>query len=71
MNYRCHNCVHKLDFVDDNNKFIVCNRIIVFGYVLPNMMIEWGRLECLKPGVCPHKITPKEARLYMEANNDT
>jgi hypothetical protein len=32
------------------------------------MSIEEAKAECIKPGVCPHKITPKEARFYTEVN---
>lgn len=65
MKYRCHRCFFKTDWEDDTGKFPICERMHI-------MSIEEAKAECLKPGVCPHHTTRKEAELYIkEDNNET
>lgn len=60
MKYRCHNCFFKTDWEDDTGKFLICERMHI-------MSIEEAKAECLKPSVCPHKITRQEAERYFDS----
>ena len=53
MKYKCHDCAYKLDWQEGKLKYPICIRRI-------DMTTEQGKLECEKPGVCPHKVTHRD-----------
>lgn len=58
MKYRCHGCFYKTDWEDDTGKFPICERMCIMSF-------EEAKAECVKPGVCPHRITHEEAKQYI------
>lgn len=59
MKYRCHGCFFKTDWEDDTGKFPICERMYIMSF-------EDAKTECIKPGVCPHRMTHKEAERYLD-----
>ena len=63
MKYKCHECIFKEEWKENGKIIPICIRN-------PGSNFEEAVEECSKPGACPHHTTLKEARLYMETNND-
>ena len=64
MKYRCHDCAFKAEYKFDVKHLTICMRN-------PSISIRQAVEECHKPERCPHYMTFKEVRRYMEVNNDT
>lgn len=63
LKYRCHGCFFKTDWEDDTGKFPICERMHIMSF-------EEAKAECVKPSVCPHHTTSKEAERYLKENDN-